>query len=51
MEFIMHLNQDRKKRHAMFHTWGNFFSTRPELSIKVESVSVFLNITKVADFP
>ena len=50
MEFIMHLNQDRKKRHAMSHTCANLFLPRPELCIKVESISAFTDTTKVANF-
>ena len=48
---IHHASQSRqeKKRYAMFHTCANLFSPRPELCIKVESISVFLDITKVAD--
>ena len=50
MEFIIHLNQDRKKWHVMSHICTNLFHPRPELGIKVESVFVFLDITKVVDF-
>ena len=34
----------------MSHTCANLFPTRHELCIKVKSISVFLDITKVVDF-
>ena len=48
---LHHTSESRQeKSHAITHTCANLFPPRPKLCIKVESVSVFFDRTKVADF-